>query len=183
MSRIGIKPVPKLNEITATLDGRVLNIKGPLGELSLKLPVTVSVNVLENEIVVERKGNTKQARSDHGTTRAHIANMIEGVTHGYKKELEIVGMGYRAVLEGRAVVLSLGWSHTVKFEPPEGITFKVNDGVFVEISGIDKQQVGLWAAKIRGIRKPEPYRGKGIRYKDEAVRRKVGKSVEKTAAK
>jgi len=98
MSRIGIKPVPKLNEITATLDGRVLNIKGPLGELSLKLPVTVSVNVLENEIVVERKGNTKQARSDHGTTRAHIANMIEGVTHGYKKELEIVGMGYRAVL-------------------------------------------------------------------------------------
>lgn len=181
MSRIGVKPVLKPNDVSVTLEGDALLVKGSLGELSLKLPRTVSVKVADSEITVERKGDTKQARSDHGTTRAHIANMIEGVTHGFKKEMELVGMGYRAVMEGTTLVMNLGWSHPVKFAPPEGITFKVVENVNVEVTGISKQLVGLWAAKVRSTRKPEPYQGKGIRYKDEIVRRKVGKSVEKTA--
>ena len=181
MSRIGVKPVPKPNEVTVSLTGKVLSVTGPLGVLQLKLPGTVEVKIADNTVSVDRKGNSKQAHSDHGTIRAHIANMIMGVTQGYKKELEIVGMGYRASLEGSVLVMSLGWTHPVKVTPPEGIVFTVSEGVFVTVSGIDKQLVGLWAAKIRSIRKPEPYRGKGIRYKDEAVRRKVGKSVEKAA--
>lgn len=181
MSRIGVLPVPKPKEVTASYADRLLTVKGPLGELKLKPAQGISVTVNDEEILVERKGNSKQTKSDHGTTRAHIANMVRGVTEGFKKELEIVGMGYRASMEGKTLVMNLGWSHPVKVEPPDGVTFKVTENVYVEVSGVDKQLVGLWAAKVRHCREPEPYQGKGIRYKDEVVRRKVGKSVEKTA--
>ncbi len=179
MSRIGVQPIQKPKDVTVTFEKPVLSVKGPLGELSLSIPSKIAVTISDEDILVERKSETKQTKSDHGTTRSHIANMIVGVTQGFKKEMEIVGMGYRASMEGKTLVMSLGWSHPVKVVPPEGVTFNVNDNVFVEVSGINKQLVGLWAAKIRSIRKPEPYRGKGIRYKDEVVRRKVGKSVEK----
>jgi large subunit ribosomal protein L6 len=176
MSRIGIKPIPKIEGVTVALKEREIVVTGPQGELTRILPDTVDVKI-GDEIVVERKGDSKQARSDHGTIRALIANMMEGVKNGYKKELELVGMGYRAAMEGETLVLTVGWTHPVKIQPPEGITFSVNDNVFVDVSGPDKQLVGLWAAKVRSVRKPEPYKGKGIRYKDEVVRRKTSKTV------
>ena len=177
MSRIGTKPVTKPDEITVDLKDGDIVISGPKGELKQFIPETVEIKVDGKEIVVNRKGESKQARSDHGTLRAIIANMVEGVTKGYKKELELVGMGYRASMEGNTLVLAIGWNHPVKVEPPVGITFVVNDNVNIEVTGSDKQLVGLWAAKVRSIRKPEPYKGKGIRYKDEVVRRKTSKTV------
>ena len=152
-------------------------VKGPLGELEQTIPATVKVTVTDDAVKVERLKESKQARSDHGTIRALIANMMKGVKEGYKKELELVGMGYRASMEGKTLVLTVGWNHPVKIESPEGLEFSVNENVNVEVSGIDRQLVGLWAAKIRSVRKPEPYKGKGIRYKDEVVRRKTSKAV------
>lgn len=177
MSRIGTKPITIEKDVTVTLkDGEVL-VKGPQGELTRQLPTTVKVSVEGDTITVERIGESKQAKSDHGTIRAHLANMIEGVKNGFKKELELVGMGYRAAMEGTTLVLTVGWTHPVKVEAPEGVTFEVEDSVFVVVKGADKEQVGLWAAKIRSVRKPEPYKGKGIRYKDEVVRRKTSKTM------
>jgi large subunit ribosomal protein L6 len=177
MSRIGTQPVTiKENVKIEVKDGEAV-VSGPLGELRRRIPDTVTVKITDSEVIVERKKENKQARSDHGTTRALIANMVEGVTEGFKKELELVGMGYRAEIQGTTLVMALGWNHPVKVEPPEGITFTAPDQSSIEVSGMDKEKVGLWAAKIRGIRKPEPYKGKGIRYKDEVVRRKTSKSV------
>lgn len=176
MSRIGVKPISKIEGVTVDLKGRDVVVSGPLGELTRALPDTIDVEI-GDEIVVKRRDDSKQAKSDHGTIRALIANMMEGVKNGYKKELELVGMGYRASMEGNALVLTVGWTHPVKVEPPEGVTFTVNENVFIEVSGADKELVGLWAAKVRSIRKPEPYKGKGIRYKDEVVRRKTSKTV------
>lgn len=161
-------------------EGKVL-VKGPLGELVLVIPKTVKVEEKDGEINVVAVKKTKQARSDHGTIRVLIVNMIKGVKDGFKKELELVGMGYRVSMEGDTLVMSLGWNHPVKIPSPEGIKFGVRDNVFVEITGIDKQQVGLWAAKIRSIKKPEPYKGKGIRYVGEEVRRKTSKTVKEEA--
>lgn len=177
MSRIGTQPVTiKENVKVAIQDGEIV-VTGPLGELCRKIPDTVTVKIVDSEIIVERKKENKQARSDHGTIRALVANMVEGVTEGFKKELELVGMGYRAEIQGGTLVMVLGWNHPVKVEPPDGVTFATPDQSSIEVTGLDKEKVGLWAAKIRGIRKPEPYKGKGIRYKDEVVRRKTSKSV------
>lgn len=177
MSRIGTQPVTIKENVNVEIkDGEIVVI-GPLGELRRKIPDTVTVKIVDSGVIVERKTENKQARSDHGTIRAHIANMVEGVTEGFKKELALVGMGYRAEIQGRTLVMALGWNHPVTVEPPEGVTFAAPDQSSVEVSGLDKEKVGLWAAKIRSIKKPEPYKGKGIRYKDEVVRRKTSKSV------
>ncbi|MBN2100875.1 50S ribosomal protein L6 [Candidatus Dojkabacteria bacterium] len=177
MSRIGIKPIKIEDGVEVKVSTHEVDVKGPLGELKLRTPSTVSVKAENDEVIVETKRGGKQAGSDHGTIRMLISNMIYGVKNGYKKELELVGMGYRANMEGDTLVMHLGWTHPIKVEPPEGIKFAVKDTVFVEVSGIDKQLVGLWAAKIRSIRKPEPYKGKGIKYVDEIIRRKTSKTV------
>lgn len=177
MSRVGTKPITIEDGVKVEIQKSTAKVTGPLGELSIKIPVTLKVSVDEKEVLVERVNESKQARSDHGTIRSIIANMIQGVKEGFKKELELVGMGYRAQMEGKALSMSLGWNHPVKVEPPEGLTFAVRDNVFIEISGIDKELVGLWAARIRSIRKPEPYKGKGIRYVGEVVRRKTSKTI------
>ncbi|MDD3661911.1 MAG: 50S ribosomal protein L6 [Candidatus Dojkabacteria bacterium] len=181
MSRIGAQPVAVEDVVEVSLNGRTLQVKGPKGALSLEIPETVSVAVNtkegSKEVVVERTGDSKQARSDHGTVRSLISNMVLGVKEGFTKELEVVGMGYRAEMQGETLVLHVGWNHPVKINAPEGISFSVQDSELITVSGIDRQLVGLWAAKIRETRKPEPYKGKGIRYKDEVVRRKTSKSV------
>jgi large subunit ribosomal protein L6 len=177
MSRIGIKPIKIEEGVTVEVIDGTVKVKGLKGELERKLPKRIEVSVKDNEIVVERKGESKQDKSNHGTIRSLIANMIKGVAHGYKKELELIGMGYRAEMQGRDLVMHLGWTHPVKVTPPEDITFEVRDQVFVDVSGHDNQKVGLWAANVRKIRKPEPYKGKGIRYIDEFVRRKTSKTV------
>ncbi|MBN1619034.1 50S ribosomal protein L6 [Candidatus Dojkabacteria bacterium] len=177
MSRIGIKPVKIEKDVTIEIKDQSAIVKGPLGELIIDLPSNVSAEVKDSDVIVSRKGNSQQAVANHGTIRVLIANAIEGVTKGYKKELEISGIGYRAAMEGTTLVLNVGWNHPVKFPAPEGIKFDVKDAVVIEVSGIDKQLVGLWSAKVRSIRKPEPYKGKGIKYSDEIVRRKSSKSV------
>ncbi|MFH1547187.1 MAG: 50S ribosomal protein L6 [bacterium] len=177
MSRIGIQPIKIEEGVTVEVADDTVKVKGPLGELEKSLPRKIEVKVTGGEVIVERKGETKQDKSNHGTIRSIISNMINGVKEGYKKELELVGMGYRAEMQGRDLVMYIGWNHPVKVSPPEDITIEVKDQSFVEISGADKQKVGLWAANIRKIRKPEPYKGKGIKYVEEIVRRKTSKSV------
>lgn len=177
MSRIGIQPIKIEEGVTVEISDKEVKVKGPLGELSISIPNTLKIKEENGEIIVERRKSTKQAKSDHGTIRSIIANMIEGVKNGFKKELELVGMGYRVEMKGPSLVMFLGWNHPVEYDPPEGVTFEVTDGVKIIVSGFDKQLVGLTAAKIRSIRKPEPYKGKGIRYVDEVVRRKTSKTV------
>lgn len=177
MSRIGIKPIKIEDGVTVEVTDHAVKVNGALGELTCEYPRKIKVRVRDGEVVVERMGETKQDRSNHGTIRALIANMIKGVKDGYKQELELVGMGYRAEMQGRDLVLYIGWNHPVRITPPEGITFAVKDQVFVEVFGPDKQKVGLLAANIRKIRKPEPYKGKGIKYVGEVIRRKTSKSV------
>jgi len=177
MSRIGIKPIKIEEGISVETEGHTVKVKGPEGELKKIFPKGIKITVEDNEVVVEREKDTKQAKSNHGTTRSIIANMVEGVKKGFKKELELVGMGYRAEVRGRELVMYLGWNHPVKITSPEGVNFEVRDQVYVDVSGADKQKVGLWAANIRKIKKPEPYKGKGIKYVDEVIRRKTSKSV------
>lgn len=178
MSRIGVQPVKIEEKVSVEVDGQNVAVKGPKGELSLQLPDSLKVNVKDDQIIVERTRETKQAKSNHGTYRMLLENMINGVKEGFKKDLELVGMGYRASMEGKTLVMQLGWNHPIKVEPPEGIEFETPSETEISVSGIDKQLVGLWAAKIRSIRKPEPYKGKGIRYAGEQVRRKTVKIVE-----
>jgi large subunit ribosomal protein L6 len=177
MSRIGKKPVKIKEGVEVSLSKDKVVFKGSQGEVEYDIPNTVEVSKEDDQLIVKRVRNGKQAKADHGTVRALLANMIEGVKDGYTKKLELVGMGYRASLEGKTLVMTLGWNHPVKVEPPEGIKFEVEGDNKVSVIGIDKQKVGLWAAKIRSIRKPEPYKGKGIRYEDEVVRRKTSKTV------
>ena len=175
MSRIGRQPIPVPAGVSIAIDpGRVM-VNGPLGELTQQLPVRMIVERHEDELVVTRPTDRGEDRALHGLTRSLIANMVEGVTKGFEKKLEIQGVGYRATLKGTSLELNVGYSHPVVIDPPEGISFEVPVPTQISVKGVDKQQVGEIAAKIRKTRPPEPYKGKGIRYEGEYVRRKVGK--------
>jgi large subunit ribosomal protein L6 len=176
MSRIGKLPVPVPAGVDITISGALVTVKGPKGSLehSVAAPITVAQD--DGTLKVSRPDEERRSRALHGLTRTLLANMITGVTDGYVKKLEIVGTGYRVTAKGSDLEFALGFSHPVKVTPPEGITFTVESPTKFSVAGIDKQQVGEVAANIRKIRKPEPYKGKGVRYADEVVRRKVGKA-------
>ena len=177
MSRIGKKPVQIPAGVEVAVNGKTITVKGKKGELSFDFYEKLDIAVENNEVVVTRQDDERDSRARHGLTRALVQNMVIGVSEGYKKELELVGVGYRVQQTGKQLELSLGFSHPVFTEQPEGVTFEVPDNTHIVISGIDKQQVGQVAAEIRNLRPPEPYKGKGIRYKDENVRRKLGKAA------
>ncbi len=179
MSRIGKRPIPVPAKVSITIDGQDIQVKGPKGELSRTLPSGVLLVQDGDTVLVNRKDDSRLARERHGLCRTLVANMVEGVSNGYQKRLEIQGIGYRAQVQGRTLNLSLGYSHPVVFEPPAGIEFVVENNTNVVISGIDKELVGNIAASIRASRPPEPYKGKGVRYAGEQVRRKAGKSGKK----
>jgi large subunit ribosomal protein L6 len=179
MSRIGKRPIPVPAKVSIAIDGQDIQVKGPRGELSRTLPSGVVVVQDGDTVLVNRKDDSRIARERHGLCRTLVANMVEGVSNGYQKRLEIQGIGYRAQVQGRTLNLSLGYSHPVVFEPPAGIEFVVEGNTNVIISGIDKELVGNIAASIRASRPPEPYKGKGVRYAGEQVRRKAGKSGKK----
>lgn len=177
MSRVGKKPVPVPEKVKISVTGRTVNVEGPKGKLSMSHHPTVKVEVKDGVVQVTRPNDSNEARALHGLTRALIANMVTGVSQGFTRELEIQGVGYRAEVKGKALQMSLGFSHQVQFPLPEGITAAVDDRkTKITLSGIDRQLVGATAAKLRSIRPPEPYGGKGVRYADEVVRRKEGKS-------
>jgi len=175
MSRTGKKPVAPVSGVTVTINGRTVSAKGPKGELSIELMDAVNVENGEEGIVVSPANDTQFARAAWGTTRALIQNMVTGVSAGFEKKLAIQGVGYRAALQGKDIKLSLGFSHEVIYEAPKGITLTVPVPTEIVVNGIDKQQVGQVAAEIRAWRKPEPYKGKGVRYAGEYVFRKEGK--------
>jgi len=175
MSRIGRQPIPVPAGVSIAIDpGRVM-VNGPLGELSQQVPLRMTVERREDELVVTRPTDRGPDRALHGLTRSLIANMVEGVTKGFEKKLEIQGVGYRAILKGTSLELNVGYSHSVVIDPPQGISFEVPVPTQISVKGVDKQQVGEIAAEIRKVRPPEPYKGKGIRYQGEYVRRKAGK--------
>ncbi len=176
MSRIGRLPIDIPAGVDVTVDGQDVTVKGPKGELSLTVAHPIRVAIEENQVLVTRPDDERESRSLHGLTRTLINNQIVGVTQGYSKGLEIVGTGYRVAQKGSSVEFALGFSHPVTVEPPAGITLTVEGNNRVTVSGIDKQVVGETAANIRKIKKPEPYKGKGIRYAGEVVRRKAGKA-------
>lgn len=176
MSRIGKMPVKIPSGVTVEINQNLVKVKGPKGELDMKVRPEIKVKSENDEIIAEVAIKTANTPAYWGLTRALIASMVKGVTEGYEKKLEIVGVGYRAAAAGSGVSLSLGFSHPIVFEAPEGIKFEVPDSQNITISGSDKQLVGQTAAKIRALRKPEPYKGKGIKYSDETIRRKAGKS-------
>jgi len=177
MSRIGLKPIeiPSGVEIKVN-DKNLVEVKGPKGTLKEQFDPDMDIKIEGNIITVNRPNDVKKYKALHGLTRTLIANMIEGVTNGYSKKLEIVGTGYRAQKQGKKLVLNLGYSHPIEMEDPEGIEVEVPQQTQVVVKGINKQLVGNYAAKIRDLRKPEPYKGKGIKYADEVIRRKVGKT-------
>lgn len=177
MSRIGLKPIEVPAGVEVKLEENNVYVKGPKGELSQTIDPRMNVKIEENIITVERPDEDKETRSLHGTTRSLINNMVEGVTKGFQKELEIIGVGYRAQLQGSKLVISAGFSHPVEIEQEENIEFEVPKNTEIIVKGIDKEDVGRVAANIRAIRPPEPYKGKGIRYKGEHVRRKEGKTA------
>ena len=175
MSRIGKSPIPLPSGVNVSISpGRVM-VNGPLGELTQQLPQRIAVEQQEDEIVVTRPTERGTDRALHGLTRSLVANMVEGVTKGFEKTLEIQGVGYRASLRGTSLELNVGFSHPISINPPQGITFDVPQPTVVIVKGIDKQQVGQIASEIRRVRPPEPYKGKGIRYQGEYVARKLGK--------
>ncbi|MFB0526797.1 MAG: 50S ribosomal protein L6 [bacterium] len=177
MSRIGKKPIAVPEGVEVKISGDLVEVTGPLGKLSQKLYPKIKVTKRDGQIFVERPSNSKYHRSLHGLARSLINNLIIGVTKGFRKELIITGMGYRAQVEGRVLNLQLGFSNPIKFPLPEGIEVKVEKQTQILVSGIDKQLVGEVSAKIRRFRLPEPYKGKGIRYIDEHIKRKVGKAA------
>jgi large subunit ribosomal protein L6 len=176
MSRIGRLPIAIPSGVDVKIDGSAVTVKGPKGELSLAVASPISVSVEDGQVLVTRPDDERESRSLHGLTRTLIANQIVGVTEGYSKALEIVGTGYRVAQKGNALEFALGYSHPITFEAPQGITFAVEGNTKLSVHGIDKQQVGEVAANIRKLRKPEPYKGKGVRYAGEVVRRKAGKA-------
>jgi large subunit ribosomal protein L6 len=175
MSRIGRKPIPVPSSVTVSIEPEVVRVAGPRGELSERVPRDIAITQEDGELVVTRPTDRGEHRALHGLTRSLVANMVEGVTNGYQKTLEIQGVGYRAQLRGRDLELALGFSHPVTVKAPEGIEFEVPQPTRVVVKGISKQAVGEVAANIRKRRPPEPYKGKGIRYEGEFVARKVGK--------
>lgn len=176
MSKVGKVPVEIPKGVTVTVADGALKAKGSKGEDTLPLHPSVNVTVEDGRVVVQPGSTDKLARAMYGTTRALIANVLVGVSEGYTKRLEIVGVGYRAQLQGKKLVLNVGFCHSVDIEAPQGIEFQVPDATHIEVRGMSKQLVGQTAAVIRAVRKPEPYKGKGIRYQGEQVRRKAGKS-------
>lgn len=176
MSRIGKLPIPLPAGVTVAIDGQNVSVKGPKGELALTISEPIKVTLEDNSVIVSRPDDEAKSKSLHGLSRTLIANNVHGVSTGFTKTLEIVGTGYRAASKGSNLELALGFSHPVVIEPPKGITLTVEGNTKIIISGVDKQAVGEVAANIRKIRKPEPYKGKGIRYEGERVRRKAGKS-------
>jgi large subunit ribosomal protein L6 len=176
MSRIGKRPITVPAKVEITIDGTKVVVKGPKGELSRDLPTNVSVSQEGEILQVNRRDDSRTSRQLHGLCRTLVANMVEGVSTGFQRRLEIQGVGYRAQLQGRNLVLNMGYSHQVQIPPPDGIQFAVEGTTNVIVSGYDKEIVGNTAAKIREVRRPEPYKGKGIRYAGEVVRRKAGKT-------
>jgi large subunit ribosomal protein L6 len=178
MSRVGKSPISLPSGVEVTLSGRRVVVKGPQGSLEQELPGEISVRQEDGSLHVERPDDERENRALHGLTRSLVANMVTGVTAGYQKDLEIVGVGYRATAKGPGQIeLALGFSHPVVVDAPEGISFEVPVPTRITVRGIDKQKVGQVAADIRKIRKPEPYKGKGVRYAGEAVKRKAGKAA------
>ncbi|MBC7725041.1 MAG: 50S ribosomal protein L6 [Burkholderiaceae bacterium] len=176
MSRIGRLPIPVPAGVNVTVDGSAVTVKGPKGELALTVARPIEVSLDGDQVLVTRPNDERESRSLHGLTRTLIANQIIGVTTGYSKGLEIVGTGYRVLAKGENLEFALGFSHSVTVVPPAGISFAVEGNTKLTVHGIDKQAVGEVAANIRKLRKPEPYKGKGVRYAGEVVRRKAGKS-------
>jgi large subunit ribosomal protein L6 len=176
MSRIGRLPIPVPSGVDVTIDGRRLTVKGPKGELSRELHPDMTVSREDDTIVVTRPTEQKTHKQLHGLTRTLVNNMVVGVTDGYRKGLEITGVGYRAIKVGEKLQLSLGYSHQIEIDPPSGISFEVENPTRLAVVGIDKELVGQIAAKVRSTRKPEPYKGKGVRYAGEQIRRKAGKA-------
>jgi large subunit ribosomal protein L6 len=181
MSKIGKAPVILPEGVTASVSGQEVSVTGPKGSISRKFSRKVSIEIKDGKILVSATGKEKSTLSVWGTTRAIIAGMVEGVVNGWKKELELVGTGYRAEVQGNTLVLTVGYSHPVKIEAPQGITFKVEKTI-ITVEGVDKELVGQIAANIRYVRPPEPYKGKGIKYLDEVVRRKAGKAAKAVGA-
>lgn len=180
MSRIGRLPITLSDKITASMDGRVVTVKGPLGTLSQEIAnPDINVEIAKSEIVLTRNNEEKVVKSAHGLYRSLIANMAIGVEKGYSKNLIINGVGYKAVMQGKKLVLNVGYSHPVNIESPEGITIECVSNVEISVKGIDKDKVGQCAANIKATRKPEPYHGYGVRYKDEIILRKEGKTAGK----
>ncbi len=179
MSRIGKRPINVPSKVSVTISGQHVAVKGPKGELSRTLPADVEILQEGETILVKRRSESRTARQLHGLCRTLVANMVEGVAQGYQKRLEIQGVGYRAQVQGRNLILNVGYSNPVQIEPPDGIQLAVEANTNVLVSGIDKEVVGNIAAKIRSVRPPEPYKGKGIRYSGEFVRRKAGKAGKK----
>jgi large subunit ribosomal protein L6 len=176
MSRIGKSPIDLPSGVEVKVSGNVVSVKGPKGTLTQEIQPSMSVDIDDGTVTVSRENDERQVRALHGLTRSLINNMVIGVTDGYSKELTAVGVGYRAALKGNTLELQVGFSHPVSIEAPEGIAFDVPEPTKIIVSGIDKQMVGQIAANVRAVRPPEPYKGKGIRYVDEYVRRKAGKA-------
>ena len=176
MSRVGNQPIELPQGVDVTIDGDVVRVKGPKGQLEQRVRPEITIEVGDGQVVLSRSSEAKQHRAYHGLTRALVANMVEGVTTGYRKALEIVGVGYRADKRGNTLVLNVGYSHEVQYPEPEGITLSTPTQTQITVEGIDKQKVGQVAAELRAVRPPEPYKGKGIRYEGEQIRRKAGKT-------
>ena len=179
MSRIGKRPIPIPDTVEVSLNGATVSVKGTKGELIRTLPDGVSVSREGNTVVITPNNGSRVARMRHGLCRSLVANMVEGVTNGYSKKLEMIGVGYRAQLKGNTLVLNAGYSHPVEFQPPEGIRYSVENNTRITVSGSEKEVVGNEAAKIRAVRPPEPYKGKGIKYEGERILRKAGKTGKK----
>jgi len=179
MSRVGKQPIILSKQVKANFKDRTIYIEGPKGRLELRLPYKIKVEIDNEKILVKRESDDKKTKSLHGTIRALINNMVKGITEGFKKELEIVGVGYKAQLKGQTLVLNLGFSHPIEVSIPKDLKVNLPSQTKIFIEGIDKQKVGEFAAQIRRIYPPDPYKGKGIRYAQEAVRRKLGKALAK----
>lgn len=179
MSRIGNRKLIIPEGVTVTNESNVVSVKGPKGELSLNIVKNIAVNIEDNTVVVTRANEEKATKAMHGTTNANIHNMMEGVTKGFKKDLEIIGVGYRFNVKGNTLVISAGYSHPVEIAIPADLKVEATSNTEITVSGINKEKVGEFAANIRKVRPPEPYKGKGIRYKDEYVQRKEGKKAAK----
>ncbi len=177
MSRIGLAPITMPDKVTASVDGQTVLVKGPLGELKETLPNQVKATLADNQLTFERKNNIPAVRALHGLSRALVANMVDGVTKGFEKRLELVGTGYRVASAGTGLTLSVGFSHPIAVTPTTGVTLKTEGNNIIIVSGISRAAVGQMAANIRKLRPPEPYNGKGIRYQGEVVRRKAGKAA------
>ena len=176
MSRVGKQPIPIPSGVEVKINGQSVSVMGPKGALDRTFPEEVSFALEDGEVRVERPSDDRRSRAMHGLSRALLANMVIGVSEGYRKELQLVGVGYRAALKGQDLELQVGFSHPVSIVPPDGVAFEVPEPTKVIVSGIDKERVGQASADIRKVRPPEPYKGKGIRYVDEYVRRKAGKA-------